>query len=97
MSSPLHFLSLLAASLSWIGIGEIKIAVEFISTGAACFILRFMFVLVLSLKIPSEINIIAIPELIFVDFALHEVFHFGAPLASELHTLDGSFDWRAFL
>lgn len=95
--SSSYFLSLLATSFAWIRVCEIKIAIELISTRTASFVLRLVLIFVFPLQIPSEIDIITVPELIFVDFALHKIFHFGSPFASELHTLDGSFNWRAFL
>lgn len=84
-------MALLPAPFARVRICQVEIAVELVSAGTAGLVIGLVLVLVPAPEVPSEVDIILIPELILINSALDEVFHFGAPLGPKPHGLDGSF------
>ena len=97
LDSPFNFLTFLSTAFSGIRISEIKIAIKLISPWAAGLVIRLIHFISFLAKVAPKKATVAFPECITINFTLDQVLHFGAPLFSKLHTLDGSFNRRAWL
>lgn len=93
----LYFLAFLPSSLAWVWISQIEITVEFISSRTAGLVFGLVLIFIFAFQITSKINIISFPELIFVNFPLHQIFHFGSSLGPKVHGLEGRLYRRTFL
>lgn len=97
LDPALNFLTFLPAAFSRVWIRKIKITVKLIPTRTASLIIGLIFFFSLLAEVSPKESTVSVPEIIPIDFSLHEVLHVGAPFFPKLHCLDGSHNWRTLL
>jgi len=86
-----HFGSFFPPPFAYIGICEIKITIEFISTWAAGLVVFLVVRIFRSIQVSSEIVLVFFPKLVLAMLSLDELFHAGASFFAEGHAFDSRF------